>query len=398
MLDELVDADDVLMAMADALMEKQPKPFKPILKFNDEKIEFNLGGRPPREIFYRNTVTYMTKLPPPVPNKMCSVRYACMGNAATIKCHSCSIYDPSGTAFYCSQCFECCHPWYRVSHVYTTIEKDESIEHTLKIAHRVAEANRYEREGTDILHKLQKEKPKLAYIADDAELDKQLRNCGRRVLALEEHVQGIRKKIRDDILISSKRKSLVGISNTRMYLSEDLLNEYMRNNGSSSPRDPPSSSSSPNKKEKILKIKSVSRQNTKKSLLLLTEEEKKEVGKGSIDPVTTETIDTKPESTVLEDNDANNHQNNNNNNENHENENNLILEIDAVLFRAATRIQTWIRGYLARKTVSSIMTLRIVRVWNPADGKDFYFDRVTEESSWIPSPVRETKLFVGSLV
>lgn len=401
MNEDLVLPDDIFMAMADALMENQPKPFNPVLKFNDPKIEFKLGGKPPREIFYRNTVTFMTKLPPPVPNKMCSVRYACTGVLATIKCHSCSIYDPSGTAFYCSKCFSCCHPWYRVSHVYSTIERDESIEHTLKVAHRVAEAIRYEREGGDILERLRNEQPKLDSIGDDAELDKKLRICGRRVLALEEYIENVRKDIREDVIASERRKSLVGISSTRQYLIEDYLRDYSNSN-------PASPVDSPKKK-----LKDISRQSTqrssitdfaalnspnsnasspidkkpnkkKKNQVLSTSKSELAIIPSStalIPIVAAETVESSSKENVENVNSNTNAVLDNIN----DNNNQAHLELQ---HQAAIKIQKCFRGHLGRKTVSSIMTLRLIRVWNPVEGREFYYDRITGESSWVPSKVK----------
>lgn len=406
MMDDLVLPDDILMAMADALMENQPKPFNPVLKFNDPKIEFKLGGKPPREVFYRNTVTFLTKLPPPVQNKMCTVRYACTGALATIKCHSCSIYDPSGTAFYCSKCFGCCHPWYRVSHVYSTIEKDESIEHTLKVAHRVAEAIRYEREGGDILEKLRKEKPKLDTIGDDAELDKKLRICGRRVVALEEYIENVRKDIREDVLESERRRSFVGISNTRQYLIEDYLRDYSNSN-------PASPADSPKRK-----LKDFSRQSTQRSSISdfaalnspnsnasspidkkANKKKKNQVLSSSkselaIVPASTVVVPViqiengvnsiSPHDKGKEENTDSNLAVLNKDNNLNNNNNQALLELQ---HHAAIKIQKCFRGHLGRKTVSSIMTLRLVRVWNPTEGREFFYDRVTGESSWAPSQV-----------
>lgn len=42
---------------------------------------------------------------------------------------------------------------YRVPHIYTTIDRDENVEHTLKIQNRCAQAARLEKEGSDILDK-----------------------------------------------------------------------------------------------------------------------------------------------------------------------------------------------------------------------------------------------------
>lgn len=103
-MDDLITCNDMLMAMADSLVEKQPVAFTDKLIYQDKEIKFKIGGKPPREIFYRNTLTFMTKLPPPVPNKLCSCKYLCSTKSATpavIKCHSCAIYDPRGQSMFC---------------------------------------------------------------------------------------------------------------------------------------------------------------------------------------------------------------------------------------------------------------------------------------------------------
>lgn len=207
----VVDPMEVFMAMSASLMDKQPVPFNPAYIIKPSVVQkLKIGGKPPREVFYRDTLTFMTKLPPAVQPKLCTCKYLCSGSPAAIICHSCSIYDPTRAAYYCDKCFLSRHPWHRVPHMYTTIENDESISHTLKIAHRVAEASRYENEGKGILHRLQKEKPKLKYVADDEKLDDQMRLYGRKVTALEEQVQQMRERLQNDIMHGDdlRRKSL----------------------------------------------------------------------------------------------------------------------------------------------------------------------------------------------
>jgi hypothetical protein len=206
---DVVQLNDVLYAMADSVMETVPKPFNPVLKFQDKKINIKIGGKPPREIFYRKTLTFLTKLPPPVQPKLCSCQYLCDGDPAVIKCHSCSIYTPTNAAFYCQKCFDARHPWYRIAHIYSSIEIDESIEHTLKVAHRISEATRYEKEGQELLKGLMHEKSRVEYIADDEKIDNQMREFGRRAVALEEHIEQLRKNLRVDMEVNVRRKSLV---------------------------------------------------------------------------------------------------------------------------------------------------------------------------------------------
>jgi hypothetical protein len=208
----VVELEDVLSAMAESLLEKVPKAFNPVLKFQDQKIKFKIGGKPPREIFYRKTLTFMTQLPSMVPPKLCSCQFLCEGVPATIKCHSCSIYSPTNAAFYCNACFTARHPWYRVPHLYTSIEQDESVEHTLKIAHRISEAARFEKEGDDLMKSLQNEKKKLHQVADDLKVDEQIKQYGRRSTALEEYVLHLREQLQHDITYTPQqlsRKNLI---------------------------------------------------------------------------------------------------------------------------------------------------------------------------------------------
>jgi hypothetical protein len=192
---------EVFSSMSASLLERQPKPFNPIYNIKPTPVaKLKIGGKPPREIFYRDTLTFMTSLPPPVQPKTCSCQFLCNGNVASIICHSCSIYDPTKAAYYCDLCFPARHPWYRVPHLSTKIENDESIAHTLKIAHRIAEASRYDNEGKSILLKVQKQKPNLAFVGDDEKVDNQLREYGRKVVALEEHVQQMRARLQQDIM------------------------------------------------------------------------------------------------------------------------------------------------------------------------------------------------------
>lgn len=200
-VDDIVDPSDMLLAMSSSLMEKQPKPFNPSYSFQDSVAPglLKIGGRPPREVFYRKTVTFMTKIPARVPSKVCSCKYVCEGGEATIICHSCSIYDINHAYYYCQSCFNARHPWYRLPHVFTDIENDESIQHTLKVAHRVSEVSRYELEGKNMLSNLRDEERRLRYIADDELVDNSLREYGRKAVALEEHISSLRLKLKHDL-------------------------------------------------------------------------------------------------------------------------------------------------------------------------------------------------------
>ena len=146
-----VEMEDVLSAMAESLVETQSL-FK-VREIPDPQRTLTTGLKPPKEIFYRNSVIFMTQLPPPIHPKICSCLYLCTGAKATIKCLSCAIYDIKKIGYYCDRCFNARHPWYRVPHIYSSIDKDENIQYTLNIQNRCAQAARLETEGNEILEK-----------------------------------------------------------------------------------------------------------------------------------------------------------------------------------------------------------------------------------------------------
>jgi hypothetical protein len=90
-------------------------------------------------------------------------------------------------------------------HVFTDIENDESIQHTLKVAHRVSEVSRYELEGKNMLSNLREEERRLRFIADDELVDNSLREYGRKAVALEEHISSLRLMLKHDLEQEAKK-------------------------------------------------------------------------------------------------------------------------------------------------------------------------------------------------
>ena len=56
-----------------------------------------------------------------------SLCVACSKVVAIVHCFSCGVYEPSGIAVYCQQCFDRRHPWYRVDHRYVSIQEDDDV-------------------------------------------------------------------------------------------------------------------------------------------------------------------------------------------------------------------------------------------------------------------------------
>lgn len=203
MIEHDVHSMDVLLAMSESLFENTGAGKKnhlfTVKEVPDREVSFSTITKPPKEMFYRNTVTYSIVLPPPVLEKRCTCLYMCHGAPATIRCMSCATYDPKGVGFYCDLCFQSRHPWYRIPHLYMSIDKDENIEHTLKVAHRKTEALRYEMEGKNLLKNVQRQKKSLDYVADDEHVETQMIAAGRKLTGMEERMRQIRKNLRQDI-------------------------------------------------------------------------------------------------------------------------------------------------------------------------------------------------------
>ena len=204
--DEAVHFDDVLAAMAESLVETIAGDSKALVfqvkDKPDVKHEFNLpvtARRPPREIFYRQTVTYAQELPKQVGRLRCSCKYVCTGAIATIKCMSCRQYDPTGFGYFCDLCFKQRHPWYRVPHIYIAIERDENIEHSMQIGHQLAETARYQKDGQDVLNKILGNNKNLRYLEDDSKVDSQLKSVGRKMIDLDERIGNIQLRLRADV-------------------------------------------------------------------------------------------------------------------------------------------------------------------------------------------------------
>ena len=204
--DEVVRFDDMLAAMAESLVETIAGDSKALLfqvkDKPDVRHEFCVpvtARRPPREIFYRQTITYAQELPKQVGRLRCSCKYVCTGAVATIKCMSCKQYDPTGLGYFCELCFKQRHPWYRVPHIYIAIEAVENIEHSMQIGHQLAETARYQKDGQDLLNKVLGNNKNLQYLEDDSKVDSQLKSVGRKMVDLDQRIGKIQLRLRADV-------------------------------------------------------------------------------------------------------------------------------------------------------------------------------------------------------
>jgi len=196
---------------------------------------------------------------------------------------SCALYDPNGVGFFCDLCFKAQHPWYRVPHVYMSINNEEGVQHQLKVAHRIAEVTRYERESQDVLKKVESMKPNLTYVGDDFQVEANIQTAGHKMLKLEDKMREIRTDIRHEIR-ESAHADIVNGNNVR-------------------------------KAKNVLQKMST-------------------------------------------------------------------FDAEAILI-----IQKRFRGYHLRRTISLSFVDRIVRIWDPNQAKEFFYDKLTSASSVTPTPL-----------
>ena len=117
--------DDMLASMAGSLIQTLKLPSQDMMPTSAPHprrlIKPKVGGYdpPPREIFYRQTLTYIAQPSPPSSTRRCSARIACDGSPASLQCFSCIIFDPLELGYYCPPCFRRKHPSYRVEHIFT---------------------------------------------------------------------------------------------------------------------------------------------------------------------------------------------------------------------------------------------------------------------------------------
>ena len=345
-----VACEDVLAAMAESVLtsisgDSKVRIFK-VEQQKDREVSVSVGGKPPREIFYRKTVTFKQAFPNEVGRRRCSCASVCSGAVATIKCMSCKIYDPTGLGYFCDMCFRHSHPWYRVPHIYMDIGRDESVEQALRVAHRKAEIVRYQKDGRDTLANVMSVEPKLEYLADDLKIETDMRDAGRKITDTVNRILTFQDQLRKEV--SDYDNKVSKDSSLRRKLFSDPASGD-NDNTVYNTRDG-GSNNSVSSSVSVTSSMLGSLQSTSSSKSLLPKEEEREKQKGS-----GERKRSSAEMTA----------------------------------RSVILLQAFLRGCRARQVISQAYADRLLRVFDRRSGRDFFHDRVTNGSSWsLPSFVR----------
>ena len=332
-----IACDDVLAAMADSVLstitgDTKVRIFK-VEQQKDREVSISVGGKPPRQIFYRKTVIFKQAFPQQVGKRRCTCASVCTGAVATIKCMSCKIYDPTGMGYFCDMCFQHSHPWYRVPHIYMGIEKDENVQQALQVAHRKAEIVRYQKDGRDTLANVMSNESKLEYLADDLKIETNMREAGRKITDTVSRILGFQEQLRKEV---SEYDNKVGDDNS---LRRKLFCAPTSEENATGGCDDGSVGSSVSMTSSMLE--SLPSASSSRGGGLLSSKGKGK-GKGVRGGA-----------------------------------------------EAAVKVQAFLRGCGARRIVSHAYADRLVKVFDGRSGRDFYYNKATNESSWsLPSFVR----------
>lgn len=196
--ESIVGMMDVLNAMSQSLLDVQEEEMKVVNKDN-KKFRIKTQGKPPKQIFYRDTIVLQSKPPPVYKKERCTTKFVCHGSLATIKCLTCALTDPAGVGYHCNACFKQKHPWYRVEHIFTEIEQSENIRNSQKLQDAQLEKSRQVIDGQYTLGKLRKQLSTLDVVSDDLKVDTEIRNVARRSVQLETKLASMRRKLRSDV-------------------------------------------------------------------------------------------------------------------------------------------------------------------------------------------------------
>jgi hypothetical protein len=196
--ESVVGMMDVLNAMSQSLFDVKEED-KKVINADKKKFKIKTQGRPPKQIFYRDTIVIQSKAPPVHKRELCTTKFVCHGSLATIKCLTCAMTDPAGVGYYCNACFKQKHPWYRVEHIHTEIEESENIRNSQKLQDAQLERSRQLIDGQNTVGKIRDQISKLEIVSDDLKVDTEIRGVARRSVQLETKLAKLRRELRSDV-------------------------------------------------------------------------------------------------------------------------------------------------------------------------------------------------------
>ena len=231
-----------------------------------------------------------------------------------------------------------------------SVEQDESLDHSLKVAFRDQQIARAEQEGIDLRYMLQDENSKLETLANETEVEDRLRDAGRRTINLEEKLRQMRKRLQTDIDKIDIGKSYQTLSKSESSLRADAQKQV----------------GDDDQKRKSIKESSFAGgfgtdQLLEKIQSRMSTNQNTENVPGNVPPMppTTAhiTTDDADKASTESRREAGPQQ---------------LVDKQSVLAQSAVKLQKVFKGFQARKAVSLFFAERIVRVYDVYSGRGTY--------------------------
>jgi hypothetical protein len=233
-----------------------------------------------------------------------------------------------------------------------SVEKDESLDHALKVAFRDQQIARAEQEGIDLRYMLQDENSKLETLANEMEVEDKLRDAGRRTINLEEKLRQMRKRLQTDIDKKDQGKSYQILGKSESSVRAADASKQIEDDDQKRKSIKESSFTGGFGTEQLLEkiqTRMITNQNIENVPLN---------GPGNIPPMP-------PAAPQIINGDADKTSTDNDGRR----EAGPSIEKDCVLTQSAVKLQKVFKGFQARKAVSLFFAERIVRVYDVYSGR-----------------------------
>jgi len=123
-------------SMAEAMLSSDAPSESEVLASRDGRPRRREGEVPrPRgnEFYEESRYFYIPPKEPAVPHCSACVKCSAIKPAlATLKCYTCTKYDPNRRGFYCQGCFDARHPWHRQPHTWLPMSSAEDLDEASK--------------------------------------------------------------------------------------------------------------------------------------------------------------------------------------------------------------------------------------------------------------------------
>jgi hypothetical protein len=190
------DTLEYLLSMASTLCNSNQENFQ---SFDSQphKVSEQSSSKPSTDVLYIDTKMFSNRMPKTISGETCNCAIKCTGKTAVRQCFSCSLYETRGNAYYCQDCFDFTHPWYRVTHYHSIVSSEDDILYHAKLSQQDAQIKKCEQEGKHFLSLLQNKADMLKRISEDEIVERKMKSVGRKLIEFETEIKKFQLNLQD---------------------------------------------------------------------------------------------------------------------------------------------------------------------------------------------------------